>query len=67
MRIDMDSLLTWFLQMLIHFFKKVSIDVETAGDGVQCTDKVFSHDPGYYSAIVVRLAFPPQAIKSCDR
>lgn len=42
--------------MLIHFFKKASIDVETAGDGVQCTNKVFSHDPGYYSVIVVRFA-----------
>ncbi|KAI9873095.1 MAG: hypothetical protein M1830_000846, partial [Pleopsidium flavum] len=46
------------LRMLIHFFKKASIDVETAGDGVQCTNKVFSHDPGYYSAIVCDIQMP---------
>ncbi|MCJ1364306.1 hypothetical protein MMC16_003415 [Acarospora aff. strigata] len=46
------------LRMLIHFFKKASIDVETAGDGVQCTNKVFSHDPGYYSVIVCDIQMP---------
>lgn len=57
--------------MLIHFFKKASIDVETAGDGVQCTNKVFSHDPGYYSAIVVSfvlytLSAADAKVTQCD-
>ena len=40
------------------FLKKVSIPGETASDGVECTDKVFSHPCGYYSIILCDLHMP---------
>jgi hypothetical protein len=38
----------------MKFLEKVSITVECALDGVQCTEKVFSHPHDYYSIILVR-------------
>ncbi|WPH00498.1 Hypothetical protein R9X50_00332700 [Acrodontium crateriforme] len=44
--------------VILKFLSKVSIDVETALDGVQCTDKVFARPPGYYSIILCDLHMP---------
>jgi len=44
--------------VLMKFLEKVSITVECALDGVQCTEKVFSHPHGYYSIILCDLHMP---------
>lgn len=48
--------------VILKFFSKVGIEVETVMDGVQCTDKIFEKPQGYYSLILVRprstLLFP---------
>lgn len=44
--------------MILKFLAKVSITVETAMDGVQCTDKVFAQPQGYYSIILCDLHMP---------
>ncbi|KAL0254949.1 hypothetical protein SLS55_009473 [Diplodia seriata] len=38
--------------VLLKLLGKTSINVETVLDGVECTDKVFSNDHGYYSIIL---------------
>jgi CheY-like chemotaxis protein len=38
--------------------KKVSIDIETTTDGVECTDRVFANPHGYYSIILCDLHMP---------
>ncbi|KAL1883087.1 hypothetical protein VTK73DRAFT_10013 [Phialemonium thermophilum] len=46
-------------QKVLHkYLKKVGVEVEVAMDGVECTDKVFSHPPGYYSLILCDLHMP---------
>lgn len=48
-------------KVLVRYLMKVGIDAEIATDGVECTDKVFSHPPNYYSLILVSsqlLPFP---------
>lgn len=42
-------------KVLLKFFSKVGIEVETALDGVECTEKVFAKGHGYYSLILVSL------------
>ncbi|KAF2088504.1 hypothetical protein K490DRAFT_18919, partial [Saccharata proteae CBS 121410] len=44
--------------VLLKLLGKVAIDVETVLDGVECTDKVFSKDHGYYSIILCDLHMP---------
>ncbi|KAK4548918.1 hypothetical protein LTR36_008691 [Oleoguttula mirabilis] len=44
--------------VILKFLAKVSIPAETAMDGVQCTDKVFAQDHGYYSVILCDLHMP---------
>lgn len=39
--------------VILKFFSKVGIPVETVMDGVQCTEKIFSHPQGYFSLILV--------------
>jgi len=41
-------------KVLQKYLKKVGVDVDVAMDGVECTDKVFSHPQGYYALILVR-------------
>lgn len=41
-------------KVLLKFLGKVGIAVELALDGVDCTDKVFSHPHSFYSLILVR-------------
>ncbi|EMR72680.1 putative histidine kinase hhk2p protein [Eutypa lata UCREL1] len=45
-------------KVLVRYLKKVGIDAEIATDGVECTDKVFSHPPHYYSLILCDLHMP---------
>ncbi len=45
-------------KVLLKFFSKVGIDVETALDGVECTEKVYSQKHGYYSLILVSPMSP---------
>jgi len=40
--------------VLLKFLNRVSITVETALDGLQCTDRIFENPIGYYSIILVR-------------
>lgn len=40
-------------KVLLKFLGKVGIKVEIAMDGVECTEKIFSHDPGFYSLVLV--------------
>jgi len=46
------------MKVILKFLAKVNIPVETALDGVQCIDKVFSHPHGYYSVILCDLHMP---------
>ena len=43
---------------MLKFLAKVSITAETAVDGVECIDKVFSKPFGYYSIILCDLHMP---------
>jgi PAS domain S-box-containing protein len=42
-------------KVLLKFLSKVGIAVDLALDGVECTQKVFSQPPAYYSLILVRF------------
>ena len=46
------------LQVVLKFLSKVSIDCDTALDGVECITKVFSRPHGYYSMILCDLHMP---------
>lgn len=45
-------------KVLLKFLSKVGIAVELALDGVECTDKVFSHNHSFYSLILCDLHMP---------
>ncbi|KAI1873368.1 hypothetical protein JX265_004990 [Neoarthrinium moseri] len=45
-------------KVLIRYLKKVGIVAEIAADGVECTEAVFSHPPGFYSLILCDLHMP---------
>jgi hypothetical protein len=38
---------------MLKYLDKVKVVSETAGHGQECLDMVFSHEPGYYSLIIV--------------
>lgn len=42
----------------MKFLSKVSINVDTAVDGLECTERVFSKPFGYYSIILCDLHMP---------
>ncbi|KAK6433979.1 hypothetical protein LTR95_009838 [Oleoguttula sp. CCFEE 5521] len=44
--------------VILKFFSKIAIEVDTVMDGVQCTDKVFSQNPGYYHTMLCDLHMP---------
>jgi len=44
-------------KVLQKYLRKVGVVVELAADGVECTERVFARDHGYYSLILVSLAF----------
>ncbi|KAL4921896.1 hypothetical protein BDW62DRAFT_98326 [Aspergillus aurantiobrunneus] len=41
--------------VMMKYLDKIKVMAETAGDGQQCTNMVFSKEPGYYSLIIVSL------------
>ncbi|KAH8670226.1 hypothetical protein BGZ60DRAFT_375364 [Tricladium varicosporioides] len=45
-------------KVLLKFLSKVGISVELAMDGVECTEKVFSHAHSFYSLILCDLHMP---------
>ena len=45
-------------QVLQRFLAKVGLQVETAADGEECVEKVFSKTPGYYGLILCDLHMP---------
>jgi len=45
--------------VILKFFSKVGIPVETVMDGVQCTEKVFAKPQGYFSLILVSSTYAP--------
>ncbi|KAK8006477.1 hsp90-like protein, partial [Apiospora marii] len=45
-------------KVLVRYLKKVGIVAEIAADGVECTEAVFSHPPGFYSLILCDLHMP---------
>ncbi|OQN99221.1 hypothetical protein B0A48_15070 [Cryoendolithus antarcticus] len=44
--------------VILKFFSKVAIEVDTVMDGVQGTDKIFSQNPGYYHTMLCDLHMP---------
>lgn len=40
---------------MLKYLDKVKVISETAGNGQECTEMVFSKEPGYYSLIIVRV------------
>lgn len=42
-------------KVLQKYLKKVGVEVHVAGDGVECTEKVFAQPHSYYSLILVSL------------
>jgi len=44
--------------VMITFFKRVEMDVDCAGDGMQCLDMVFAKPHDYYSVILSDLFMP---------
>ncbi|KAH8899560.1 hypothetical protein GQ53DRAFT_777184 [Thozetella sp. PMI_491] len=45
-------------KVLQKYLKKVGVEVEVAGDGVECIDKVFAQPHGYFSLILCDLHMP---------
>lgn len=45
---------------MLKYLDKVKVISETAGNGQECTEMVFSKEPGYYSLIIVRAPPPPE-------
>lgn len=41
---------------MLKYLEKVKLASETASNGQECVDKVFSKEPGYYSLIIVCIA-----------
>jgi CheY-like chemotaxis protein len=50
--------------VILKFFSKVGIPVETVMDGVQCTEKVFAKPHGYFSLILVSHPYHLTSTKS---
>lgn len=42
---------------MLKYLDKVKVVSETASNGQECLDMVLSHEPGYYSLIIVGLVF----------
>ena len=38
---------------MLKYLHKIKLSSETASDGKECIDMVFSKEPGYYSLIIV--------------
>ncbi|KAM5443883.1 hypothetical protein MferCBS31731_001129 [Microsporum ferrugineum] len=44
--------------VMLKYLDKVKLVSETAGNGQECVDMVFSKDPGYYSLIICDIQMP---------
>ncbi|KAL4935854.1 hypothetical protein BDV06DRAFT_117766 [Aspergillus oleicola] len=44
--------------VMMKYLDKIKVMAETAADGQQCTDMVFSKEPGYYSLIICDIQMP---------
>jgi CheY-like chemotaxis protein len=44
--------------VMMKYLDKIKVMAETAGDGQQCTEMVFSKEPGYYSLIICDIQMP---------
>jgi len=44
--------------VILKFLAKIDIETETVQDGAQCTDAVFTKEPGHYSIILCDLHMP---------
>ncbi|KAL4810040.1 hypothetical protein BDV18DRAFT_150434 [Aspergillus unguis] len=44
--------------VMMKYLDKIKVMAETAGDGQQCMDMVFSKEPGYYSLIICDIQMP---------
>lgn len=42
---------------MLKYLEKIRLMSETASNGQECTDMVFSKEPGYYSLIIVGSPF----------
>lgn len=40
---------------MLKYLDKVKVVSETASNGQECLDMVFSHEPGYFSLIIVSI------------
>lgn len=38
---------------MLKYLDKIKVMAETASNGLECTEMVFSKEPGYYSLIIV--------------
>jgi hypothetical protein len=43
---------------MLKYLDKVKVVSETATNGQECLDMVLSHEPGYYSLIIVGFVHP---------
>lgn len=44
---------------MLKYLDKIKVISETASNGQECTEMVFSREPGYYSLIIVSIfSFP---------
>ncbi|CRG92617.1 Peroxide stress-activated histidine kinase mak2 [Talaromyces islandicus] len=44
--------------VMLKYLDKVKVVSETASNGQECVDMVFSHEPGYYSLIICDIQMP---------
>lgn len=43
---------------MLKYLDKIKVMAETASNGLECTEMVFSKEPGYYSLIIVSTDIP---------
>jgi hypothetical protein len=44
---------------MLKYLDKIKVSSETAGNGQECVEMVFSQEPGYYSLIIVSSTLFP--------
>ena len=47
-----------FFKVMLKYLDKIKVMAETASNGLECTEMVFSKEPGYYSLIIVSRDIP---------
>lgn len=51
---------------MLKYLDKIKVMAETASNGQECTEMVFSKEPGYYSLIIVSVPVDASKMKLCD-